>query len=308
LERGIEELSPAHGASNLGLNYPLGRAKLRLEASMGIFFFRLSFLLYGVATVGFFIYFYTLKPEALRGARGVLACGWLLHTGALLAGLKVLKAPPVANFYGAASFLAWTVVGAYFFLSYRGPKVYTLGSFLSPLILLLMIVAWRAPTALWPLPPSLKSFWFPIHALISLTSYAFFLIAAVAAVMYLLQERQVKRKRLGGLFRRLPPLESLDRVNEKCLKYGFPLLTAGIVTGALWAEEAWGSFWSWDPKETWSLILWLIYAALLHERFIVGWRGRRAAYMALLGFAVWMVSFFIINLWMPGLHSYGRWS
>ncbi|MBX6423686.1 c-type cytochrome biogenesis protein CcsB [Thermosulfurimonas sp. F29] len=273
-----------------------------------VFFFKLAIILYTISAVGFFIYFYTLRPEALKGARRVLLFGFAVHTLSLVLRLKALKAPPVTSFHEATSFLAWSVVGVYFFLSYRGPKVYTLGTFLAPVVLFLMIVSAVSPATLLPLPPPLRSFWLPIHAVISLLSYAFFLVAAVAGLMYLLQERQVKRKTLGGIFRRLPPLESLDRLNEVCLKYGFPLLTLGIITGALWAEKAWGTYWSWDPKETWSLILWLIYAALLHERLIVGWRGRRAAFMALLGFVVWIISFFVVNLLFPGLHGYGRWT
>ncbi len=273
-----------------------------------VFFFKLTLLLYAVATVGFFIYFYTLRPEALKGARWVFLSGFGTHTLSLLLRLKTLKAPPVTSFHEATSFLAWAVVGVYFFLSYRGPKVYTLGTFLAPLVLFLMIISAISPATILPLPPALRSFWLPIHAILSLVSYAFFLVAAVAGLMYLVQERQVKKKTLGGIFRRLPPLESLDRLNELCLKYGFPLLTLGIITGALWAEEAWGSYWSWDPKETWSLILWFIYAALLHERLIVGWRGRRAALMALLGFVVWIISFFMVNLFLSGLHTYGKWT
>jgi len=271
-------------------------------------FFKLAFILYSVSTVGFFIYFRSLKPEALKGARLVLLGGFFCHTLNIALRLKALKAPPVTSFHESSSFLAWAVVGVYFFFVYRGPKVYTLGTFLLPLVLFLMTVSALFPSEIAPLPPVLRSLWLPIHAIISLLSYAFFLIAAVAGLMYLLQERQVKHKRLGGLFKRLPPLESLDRLNELCLKYGFPLLTLGIITGAIWAEKAWGAYWSWDPKETWSLILWFIYAALLHERLLIGWRGRKAAIMALIGFGVWMISYFVVNLFLPGLHSYGKWS
>jgi len=272
------------------------------------FFFKLAFLLYAVAAVGFGIYFRSLKPEALKGARLVLLGGFFCHTLNIMLRLKLLQAPPVVSFHESSSFLAWAVVGVYFFFVYRGPKVYTLGTFLLPLVLFLMAVSALTPSEIRPLPPVLRSLWLPIHAIISLFSYAFFLMAAVAGFMYLLQEREVKRKHLGKIFKRLPPLESLDRINELSLKYGFPLLTLGIITGALWAEKAWGSYWSWDPKETWSLILWFIYAALLHERLLIGWRGKRAAIMALLGFAVWIISFFVVNLFLAGLHSYGKWS
>src|SRR4030067_653128 len=124
--------------------------------------------------------------------------------------------------------------------------------------------------------------------------------------MYLLQEKQVKRKKMGAMFKRLPSLDVLDDINYRCLTIGFPLLTLGIITGSIWAEYAWGSYWSWDPKETWSLITWLLYAALLHGRLTVGGRGRTAAILATLGFGAGLLTCLGVNLLLPGPPSYSR--
>ena len=115
----------------------------------------------------------------------------------------------------------------------------------------------------------------------------------------LIQERQLKTKRLGAWFHRLPNLDVLDELNYRCLTIGFPLLTVGIITGAVWAQQAWGTYWSWDPKETWSLITWLLYAGLLHGRLTVGWRGRRAAIWALIGFGSVLFTFLGVNYVLP---------
>jgi cytochrome c-type biogenesis protein CcsB len=117
-------------------------------------------------------------------------------------------------------------------------------------------------------------------------------------------ERELKRKKLGAIFKRLPSLDVLDDINYRCLTIGFPLLTLGIITGSIWASFAWGSYWSWDPKEVWSLITWLLYAALLHGRMTVGWRGRKAAILAIVGFCAILFTFLGVNLLLPGLHTY----
>jgi len=135
-------------------------------------------------------------------------------------------------------------------------------------------------------------------------SYATFTISFGAALMYLIQQHFLKKKKLGALFQRLPALETLDDINYRCLTIGFPLLTIAIITGAIWAEKAWGTYWSWDPKETWSLITWFIYAALLHGRMTIGWRGKRAALLSVAGFLIMLFTFIGVNLWLPGLHAY----
>jgi cytochrome c-type biogenesis protein CcsB len=122
--------------------------------------------------------------------------------------------------------------------------------------------------------------------------------------MYLLMEKELKHKKMGAIFKRLPSLNVLDDINYRCLTIGFPLLTLGIITGSIWAEYAWGSYWSWDPKEVWSLITWLLYAALLHGRMTVGWRGRKAAILAIVGFCAILFTFLGVNLLLPGLHTY----
>jgi cytochrome c-type biogenesis protein CcsB len=134
--------------------------------------------------------------------------------------------------------------------------------------------------------------------------YAAFAVSFGASIMYLIQSHFLKKRRLGAMFQKLPPLDMLDEISYRCLTFGFPLLTFAIISGAIWAESAWGTYWSWDPKETWSLITWFVYAALLHGRLTTGWRGRKAALLSICGFLIMLFTFLGVNLLLPGLHSY----
>jgi cytochrome c-type biogenesis protein CcsB len=154
------------------------------------------------------------------------------------------------------------------------------------------------------LNPILDSWWFPVHVTLAFLGNAVFAVAFIAGIMYLLQERMLKSKKFSGLFFRLPSLDTLDSINYRCLTLGFPLMTMGIVSGAVWANSALGSYWRWDPKETWALITWFLYAALLHGRLAIGWRGRKAALLAIIGFFCLLFTFIGVNLLLSGFHSY----
>jgi cytochrome c-type biogenesis protein CcsB len=266
-------------------------------------FFQLTIAVYFFATVGFLIHITTLRKDVERIATVLLACGFVLHTVATGLRWWVLRHPPLVNLHESLSFVAWCMVVAYLFLQCKH-KVKSFGAFVTPLALVTVVASSLQPRDILALPPALRSVWLPIHAAICLLADALFALAFCIAVMYLLQERQIKGKRLGAIFKRLPSLEGLDAMNGRCLTLGFPLLTIGIVTGSIWAETAWGSYWSWDPKETWSLITWFLYAALLHQRLTVGWRGRRAAIMTIFAFLALLFTFLGVSLLLPGLHDY----
>jgi len=183
-------------------------------------------------------------------------------------------------------------------------RLTVLAAFVCPLALVLMIIGSAAPKAVKEINPVLDSWWFPVHVTLAFLGNAVFAVAFMAGIMYLMQERMLKSKKFSALYYRLPSLGTLDAINYKCLSFGFPLMTMGIVSGAVWAESAWGTYWSWDPKETWALITWFLYAALLHGRLTVGWRGRRAAIFAILGFLCLLFTFLGVNLLFSGMHSF----
>jgi cytochrome c-type biogenesis protein CcsB len=173
-----------------------------------------------------------------------------------------------------------------------------------PIVFFLMLSSSMLSREIRPLSPVLQSYWLSIHTVLAFLGNAAFAMAFGIGAMYLVQEHYVKSKHLGGLFERLPSLQTLDEINYRLITFGFPLLTLAIITGALWAESAWGSYWNWDPRETWSLITWFIYAIVLHARLVAGWRGKRAALLSMMGFLTIIVAFFGIKLLQKGLHVF----
>lgn len=273
---------------------------------MNVLFFQVTFILYLCGTIAYLIYLLFTQERAAWIGKYLLGLGFVSHCLTFV--LRYIEAghTPVVNLHESLSFFAWMVIGFFLLLRYYY-KVEVLGAFVSPLALLLLIWAAALPKEILPLPPALRSWWLPIHVTFAFLGDAIFALAFCAGVIYLIQERLVKSKRVGAFSGRLPSLEVLDEINYRALTIGFPLLTIGIVTGAVWAEYAWGSYWSWDPKETWSLITWLLYAALLHQRLTVGWRGKKAAIMAIVGFGAVLFTFLGVNLLMEGLHTYSEW-
>ncbi|MEJ2682939.1 MAG: c-type cytochrome biogenesis protein CcsB [Candidatus Sulfobium sp.] len=229
--------------------------------------------------------------------------GFLFHTSDIVARYVISGHIPIANLHEATSFFAWCIVFIFFVLEYRY-RLGLLGSFIMPVVFVLMFSSSVLPRKMEPLSPVLQSYWLGIHTVLAFLGDAAFAMAFGVGIMYLLQEHYVKSKRLGGLFERLPSLQILDEINYRLITMGFPLLTLAIITGAIWAENAWGKYWQWDPKEVWSLITWLIYAAVLHLRLTAGWRGRRAAILAIIGFVVVLFTFFGVNFMLKSMHTF----
>ena len=254
-------------------------------------FFSLTLGLYGCATAAYLLCLFRSSGTLALWATRLLGAGCIAHLLSTVHLTNRLKYLPLTNMQESLSFFSLMIVAAFLLLE-RRYKVTTLGSFVTPVALLMLIVSSALHAEVRHLPPILQSNWFWFHALLAFFSYASFTIAAGVAVMYLIQRRFLKAKHFGTLFQRIPPLETLDEISYRCLAVGFPLLTVAIISGSIWSEQALGSYWNWDPKQTWSLITWLIYAALLHGRLTIGWRGKRAAVMSIVGFVVLLITFF----------------
>ncbi|HWI41618.1 MAG TPA: c-type cytochrome biogenesis protein CcsB [Verrucomicrobiae bacterium] len=266
-------------------------------------FFYLTLCLYLAATLSYLGYLLRPAPSLGDWGRRIITAGFLAHCATVATRFAAAGHTPITNLHEALSFFSLATVGVFLALQ-RKYRVPVLGSFVTPVALVLLLVSVSFSQAIGTLNPALKSRWLLVHTTFAFSGYAAFAVAFGAAFMYLLQERFLKKKKFGEMYRRLPSLEMLDEINYKCLTFGFPLLTFAIITGAIWAESAWGTYWSWDPKETWSLITWFVYAALLHGRLTTGWRGKKAAYLAIVGFVILLFTFLGVNLLLPGLHAY----
>jgi cytochrome c-type biogenesis protein CcsB len=270
---------------------------------MHISLLKATALFYFVGALFYLFFIVTQKERGARLGRMFLLVGVILHAAGFAVRYAIAGYTPVTNLFESLSFFALAIAATFLVVEVRY-NLRILGSFVAPLAFTFSIFAAFLPGEVAGVAPALNSYWLPIHVLLLFVGDAVFAVAFGAGIMYLLQEKQVKRKKMGAIFRRLPSLDVLDDINYRCLTIGFPLLTMGIITGSIWAEYAWGSYWSWDPKETWSLITWLLYAALLHGRLTVGWRGRKAAILAIVGFGAVLFTFLGVNLLLPGLHSY----
>jgi cytochrome c-type biogenesis protein CcsB len=273
---------------------------------MNIPLFKLTSLFYLLGTLAYLLYLISPRKGFSKSALVAISVGFLSHTLALIMRYAEAGHTPVTNLYESLSFFAWMIMGVLLIANLKY-QISVLGSFLAPIALIFTLSAFALPKEIVPLAPVLKSFWHPFHVVFAFLGDAIFSLAFCCGIMYLIQEKQLKSKRMGAITKRLPSLKVLDDLNYQSLTFGFPLLTLGIITGAIWAEYAWGRYWNWDPKETWSLITWFLYAALLHQRLTVGWRGRKAAIMAIIGFMAVLFTFLGANLLLPGLHTYANW-
>ena len=211
---------------------------------------------------------------------------------------------PLSNLYESLVFFAWTIMVFLLVLEYRY-RNRIIGAFTAPLAFLALAYASLSPNIsdrIQPLIPALKSNWLIAHVIACFVGYAAFAIAFGLSIMYLFRQKGVSGG--SGLLDRLPEPSVLDELTHQMVMFGFLFLTVGIITGAVWANSAWGRYWGWDPKETWSLVTWFVYATLLHARMMRGWGGKRIAYLSIVGFLAVLFTYFGVNL-LPGLHSYG---
>jgi cytochrome c-type biogenesis protein CcsB len=202
---------------------------------------------------------------------------------------------PFANMYEFSIAFAWGTLVMYAYFERRYHQR-VLGLIALPVALAMLLYATTIPATIDPLVPALQNnLLLSIHVAVAIVAYGTFTVAFAAAVLYLVQGENGRRG--------LPSRELLDEISYKAVVVGFPFLTLTIVLGAVWAEVAWGTYWSWDPKETASLVTWLIYGSYLHARVVRGWRGERAAWLLILGFGATLFTYFG-NLFFGGLHSY----
>jgi cytochrome c-type biogenesis protein CcsB len=270
---------------------------------MNILFFEAAMAAYLIATAGYVVYI--IKPELKRIATAALWAafgGFLLHLAYFVFRWAESGRVPVTSFFEAANFLGMGIMLVFLIMEFRF-RIAALGSFMLPLVIVLMMPAFIVTSDIKELNPVLKSGWLGVHTSFAVLGDAAFAFAFIVSVMYLIQERQLKSKHLGAIFHRLPSLDIMDTLGYKALTFGWPLFTLGMITGSIWANSAWGTYWSWDPKETWSLITWAIYLILLHLRTI-GWRGRKMAFLSILGFVFVLVSFFVVSRVNIGKHTF----
>ncbi len=241
------------------------------------------------------------RPHLPRKALGALGVGLLAHAISIASLAIVTRRFPVADIHTALSFFAFLLIIA-FFLAYWRYRAPSLGLFMLPLVLLVTVISALRPDRTFE-SPAFRSGWLWAHVAASILGYAGFSITFAAAVMYLLQERQLKSRRPRGFYYRLPPLETCERIYYGSLLFGFPFLSAGLIMGFVDASREWHGAWEFDPKILASVLTWIVYLVLFSAYLSGIWRGRRAAYVAIFAFAILMVTFLGVSF-VSGQHGY----
>ena len=247
---------------------------------------------------------YTRTERAARIATAMMILGFLLLLAGVIARGISAKHVPWGNMYEFSITGALAFTGAYL-VALRKHDLRWLGLFVSISVLLTL---GTAITLLYrnsaPLVPALKSTWLVIHVVAAIISGGVFLLANVIAASYLYLESMESKGGRKPWAKRLPDLETLDQLSYRLVAFVFPLWTFAVIAGAIWAESAWGRYWGWDPKETWAFITWVAYAAYLHARVTVGWRGRKAAWLCLFAGSTFLFNYVYVNIWGTGKHTY----
>jgi len=274
-----------------------------------------SIILSYITFVYFFSFFFYLLMMVMhreifgRMATVITLAGFAGHTFAIV--LRWIESyqmgigrAPLSNLYESLIFFAWTLILLYLIVEWR-TKNRSIGAFVAPMAFFAMAYASYSPgisSRIQPLIPALKSNWLIAHVITCFFGYAAFALAFGLSIMFLL--KRLDRPEKKNLFLRIiPETWLLDELSYQMVVIGFLFLTLGILTGSVWAHSAWGAYWQWDPKETWSLITWLVYAALLHSRMVRGWQGKKLAALSIIGFFCVLFTYLGVN-YLPGLHSY----
>ena len=262
--------------------------------------FTVTMLLYFASMVLFFIFVAAKRDKLTRAAEILLAAGFVLHTAALIVrGIGVGRLP-LTNQYEFATSFAWglCLVSLIFIRKYRFS---VLGAFSVPVIFLVIGYAAMQSKEVHELMPALRSNWLGFHVSTAIIAYGSFGVSFALSLIFLLRDRMGDGSFLG---QHVPEREKLDYISYRAVSLGLLFLTFCIISGSIWAERAWGSYWSWDPKETWSLVTWLVYAVYLHLRIRRGFKGKSAAVFAVIGFICVIFTYIGVNTFLPGIHSY----
>ncbi len=255
--------------------------------------FTAAFVLYAAALLVFFASLFARRERWSVGGLVPAVLGFLSHSAALILRTVSSGHAPFTNMYESLSFLAWAMVLVLLIFGRRS-RVPRLAPYLMLIAVGLVALASSPvmPKGATPLVPALQSYWLWLHVSVTLLGEAFFAVAFVSSLLYLGADTEEKKERL-------------DALSYRAVAVGFPLFTlGGLVFGMVWAYRAWGRYWAWDPKEVWSLITWCVFALYLHTRIVMGWKGKRSAIVAIVGFLAALFTYFGVNYLLSGLHSY----
>jgi cytochrome c-type biogenesis protein CcsB len=267
--------------------------------AIGMAVYILTLCLYFAAAVVFLLDMAGTEKNIFKSGRILLLSAFLLLTLLIFSRSLTFRYVSVLTFHETLLFLAWvgTLVALAMERAYQFKAVY---SFMAPLLFAALFAAHFFAAAGVTPSPELRSIWLVSHILSVIMAYGTFAVSFVVSFMYLLVDHHLKKKKFSQLVVSLPSLDSLDYYNYRLVSLGFFLLTVSIFLGAMWANTVWGEFWRWEPKEIWSAVTWIVYAAYLHTRLLSGWQGRKVAILNSVGFATVLFNYVIVRFFLTG--------
>lgn len=263
-------------------------------------FFYTALACYAAAMGLFFVFFALKRDKTGRLGNLVMIAAFLAHSLALVVRGLGAGRLPLTNQYEFATSFAWGICLCYLAFQWKF-NFKALGAFVTPVILVIIGYAALQNKEVRELMPALRSSWLALHVSTAIISYGSFGVSCAVSAMFLLRQ---KMQHSEFWQKNVPEEKMLDIISYRAVSLGFLFLTMVLITGAIWAEQAWGHYWSWDPKETWALITWFIYSIYLHLRISRGWQGKSAAVFAVIGFACVIFTYIGVNTFLPGIHSY----
>jgi cytochrome c-type biogenesis protein CcsB len=258
-------------------------------------FFWASLVIYSLGTGGFIYSFVFKNPRFMPKMSLLIGIGFLSHTIAIGARYAAQGHLPWAGDYESAMMGGWFIIGLTLFVSWRNKALQALGTATAPLVVLMMGYGVMRNPVLTPMAASLKNYWLYIHVYFAQLAFGAYALAAAAGVLYLLKRKSLASGQANASYDRFPSLDRLDELIFRYVVFGFITDTIMIVAGAIWAKDLWGSYWSWDPVETWSLVSWLLYGIVIHLRITFGWREHRLAWLTAVALTTVIISFFGVN-------------
>lgn len=268
---------------------------------MEVLFYWFALGCYVLSSIAYVISLVFGKERFRKSGVGLASAGLLLHTISLGLRWNVTGHGPYISTYEILSSNVWIAVLFFLILQWRLKKFENLGAVVMPLSFLMMGVALMGSREVRMLPPSLRSAWLVVHIIFAKLTVASMLVAVALSVFYLLKAREGSPD--NGILSKLPSTGLLDDYSYRLVAFGFISLTIMIITGVIWGNYAWGSYWSWDPAQTWSLVVWLVYGMYMHGRMTFRWRGNISAWYIILAFIFSVLAFFVIPFFVKGLHS-----
>ena len=246
--------------------------------------------------------FWSRNTDIQKLAIKVVYIGLAVNTATVALRMALIHGLPLNNGFEFGLSFVFAIMVAYVIVE-RKFDLGAVGMFILPVAMVISIWLVSVDLTIQPVMPALRSYWLAVHVSAAVIAYGAFAVSFAVSVAFLLKER-AQNNAESRLQQALPTLKVLDRISYRCIFVGLPFLTIMLITGSVWAQYAWGSFWSWDPKETWALITWLVYALYLHTRFLKGFQGKKAAWLSVLGFVAVIFTFFGVSYLLPGMHSY----